>query len=400
MHQLKKSTRLYGDISKSEEQDDGTVKVWGYASSAAVDSDGESITAEAMKAALPDYMRFANVREMHTSKAAGIAIEAEVQPDGRTFFGAHIIDTEAVKKVRAGVYKGFSIGGKVLSRDAVDKSIINGLRLSEVSLVDRPANPEAVFNFFKAEGLDEGIQQISITDAEFEEFNLLKKEKRERQKAEVIKGMSHVAQLACILKDLKFLVQDQFGETQREGDGSQIATNLSDVLAQMGAILITMTQEEVSELVCCLDPVNNNSGDVVMAGDTHVELTKAGAKFSGASKKALGDAHLAMRAACDHLDGLGYSSKADSDNDIAKVALLDDLKKVTAQRDELITKVTALEALPAATNSVLKVVSKSEDHDQAAQENDAQPKTVEEIMKSIHSGGAMLMSVGNYRALK
>ena len=400
MHQLTKSTQLYGDICKSEDQDDGTVKVWGYASSAAVDSDGESITPEAMKAALPDYMRFANVREMHTSKAAGIAIEAEVQLDGRTFFGAHIIDTEAVKKVRAGVYKGFSIGGKVLSRDSVNKSIINGLRLSEVSLVDRPANPEAVFNFFKAEGLDEIVEQVSITGAEFEEFNLLKNEKSERQKAEIIKGMSHVAQLAFILKDLKFLVQDQGDETRREGDGSQIATNLSDVLAQMGAILITMTQEEVSELVCCLDPVSNNYGDVIMAGDTRVDLSKAGAKFSAASKKALGDAHLAMRAACDHLDGLGYSSKADSDNDVTKVALLGDLEKVTAQRDDLRQKITALEALPAATKSVLKVVSKSDDHDQAIETLDAKPKTAEEIMKSIHSSGAMLMSAGNYRPLK
>ena len=53
-----KNIKLYGDIAKSEDQDDGTVKVWGYASSTAVDSDGESITADAMKAALPDYMKF------------------------------------------------------------------------------------------------------------------------------------------------------------------------------------------------------------------------------------------------------------------------------------------------------------------------------------------------------
>ena len=33
-------TKLYAEISKTESQDDGTVKVWGYASSQAVDSDG------------------------------------------------------------------------------------------------------------------------------------------------------------------------------------------------------------------------------------------------------------------------------------------------------------------------------------------------------------------------
>jgi hypothetical protein len=39
------------------------------------------------------------------------AIEAEAQDDGRTWFGAHIVDSEAVKKVKAKIYNGFSIGG-------------------------------------------------------------------------------------------------------------------------------------------------------------------------------------------------------------------------------------------------------------------------------------------------
>ena len=98
--------KLYAEISKTEELDDGTVKVWGYASSSAVDSDGETITADAMKAALPDYMKFGAVREMHQAKAAGTAIEASVEEDGRTYFGAHVVDSEAVRKVKSNVYKG------------------------------------------------------------------------------------------------------------------------------------------------------------------------------------------------------------------------------------------------------------------------------------------------------
>ncbi|WP_455019598.1 caudovirus prohead protease [Neisseria sicca] len=143
--------KLYAEIAKMEAQDDGTVKVWGYASSEAVDSDGEVITAEAMKAAIPDYMKFGAVREMHGSNAAGTAIEINVEDDGRTFFGAHIVDPVAVTKVKKGVYKGFSIGGGVTSRDELNKSQITGLKLTEISLVDRPANPDAVFTCFKAD---------------------------------------------------------------------------------------------------------------------------------------------------------------------------------------------------------------------------------------------------------
>ena len=158
-------TKLYAEIAKMEAQDDGTVKVWGYASSEAVDSDGEIIAAEAMKAAIPDYMKFGAVREMHGSNAAGTAIEINVEDDGRTFFGAHIVDPVAVTKVKTGVYKGFSIGGSVTARDELNKSQITGLKLTEISLVDRPANPDAVFTCFKADKPKDG-EEVADKDDE------------------------------------------------------------------------------------------------------------------------------------------------------------------------------------------------------------------------------------------
>lgn len=165
--------KLYAEITKTEAQDDGTIKVWGYASSASVDSDGETITAEAMKAAIPDYMKFGAVREMHGKSAAGTAIEARVEDDGRTFFGAHVVDPIAVKKVQTGVYKGFSIGGRVTARDDLNKSVIKGLNLVEISLVDRPANPDAVFTCYKADGVDddEGKPEADKAKKEAEKAN-------------------------------------------------------------------------------------------------------------------------------------------------------------------------------------------------------------------------------------
>jgi hypothetical protein len=107
-------------------------------------------------------MKWGAVREMHDKKAAGTAIEADVKDDGRTWFGAHVVDSEAVKKVKSGVYKGFSIGGKVKSRDTANKAIITGIDLIEVSLVDRPANPEAVFTMYKSESLEPEAVQKSL----------------------------------------------------------------------------------------------------------------------------------------------------------------------------------------------------------------------------------------------
>lgn len=122
--------------------------VFGYATTEKRDQQGEIVRLAAVEAALPDYMRFANIREMHQPWAVGTAEEASV--DGVGFWiGAHVVDDDAWKKVKAKVYKGFSIGGKVTGRDPLDRSIITGLELTEVSIVDRPANPDAVFTVVK-----------------------------------------------------------------------------------------------------------------------------------------------------------------------------------------------------------------------------------------------------------
>src|SRR5277367_5413627 len=142
--------RLYGAIQKVEPQDDGTVRVYGIATSEAVDEQGEIVRADAIRAAIPDYMRFPALREMHQLAAAGSTLEAEVCEDGTTRIVAHVVDPVAVAKVRNQVYRGFSIGGRVTQREAGNPKTITGLVLNEISLVDRPANPEAVFDCWKA----------------------------------------------------------------------------------------------------------------------------------------------------------------------------------------------------------------------------------------------------------
>jgi hypothetical protein len=144
--------RLYGAIQKIEPQDDGTVRVYGIATTEAVDDQGEIVQADAMRTALPEYMRFPALREMHQLSAAGTTLEAEVSEDGTTRIVAHVVDPVAVAKVKNQVYRGFSIGGRVLQRAAGNPKTITSLLLNEISLVDRPANPEAVFDCWKAAG--------------------------------------------------------------------------------------------------------------------------------------------------------------------------------------------------------------------------------------------------------
>ncbi|HTH96014.1 MAG TPA: XkdF-like putative serine protease domain-containing protein [Stellaceae bacterium] len=125
-------------------------KVYGYASTEALDSQGEVVTKEALKAALPGFMRFANIREMHQPSAVGRAENATVDDKG-LYVVVKIEDQAAWAKIKAQVYNGFSIAGTVTDRDPANPHIITGVTLSEISLVDRPANPDAVFDYYKAD---------------------------------------------------------------------------------------------------------------------------------------------------------------------------------------------------------------------------------------------------------
>jgi HK97 family phage prohead protease len=137
--------RLFAPIAKLDEEQR---LVMGYASTEALDSQGEIIRRDAIEAALPDYMRFANIREMHQPSAVGIAEAADIDDKG-LYLQARVVDDEAWRKVKEGVYKGFSIGGRALARDPEDRRVVTELELSEISLVDRPANPEAVIDLYK-----------------------------------------------------------------------------------------------------------------------------------------------------------------------------------------------------------------------------------------------------------
>jgi len=163
--------KFFAAISKVEENNDGTLAVEGIASTEAVDSDGEVVKAAAISAALPDFMRYGtgNLREMHQPLAAGTIDKADVV-EGKTVITATVVDPIAITKVKAGVYKGFSIGGKVTERDVLNKKEVTGVKLVEISLVDRPANPEAVISMWKFEDIDDdgAAAIVKVDDAPIE----------------------------------------------------------------------------------------------------------------------------------------------------------------------------------------------------------------------------------------
>ena len=143
----------YAAITKSEKQADGTLKVYGKATDDSLDIDSQICDPTWLKDAMPDwFVSGGNIREQHSNIAAGVATDYEEKADGH-YITALVVDPVSVKKVETGVLKGFSIGirGPRVVRDtkAANGRIVDG-QIVEVSLVDRPANPNAKLMLAKA----------------------------------------------------------------------------------------------------------------------------------------------------------------------------------------------------------------------------------------------------------
>ena len=97
-----------------------------------------------------------NVRAMHASIAAGKLTDIKFDDANKSIEGvAKIVDDNEWNKVLEGVYTGFSIGGSYLKRwkDPQDASLMRFTPSpSEVSIVDNPCCPTAVFSMVKADG--------------------------------------------------------------------------------------------------------------------------------------------------------------------------------------------------------------------------------------------------------
>ena len=144
----------YAAIIKQEKQDDGTLLVYGKATDDALDIDQQICDAAWLDKAMPDWFKTGgNIREQHSNIAAGVAKELDSKKDGH-YISALIVDPVSVKKVETGVLKGFSIGIRAprIVRDtkAANGRIIDG-QIVEISLVDRPANPNAKLMLAKSD---------------------------------------------------------------------------------------------------------------------------------------------------------------------------------------------------------------------------------------------------------
>ena len=150
-------------ITKTEKTEDGRLLIEGVATSEALDCQGDILDFEGSKRAFAKWR--GNVREQHDpKKAVGKALE--VIPDDesksiavRAFISAGAKDTQ--EKVLDGTLAMFSVGGGAPTKTKLEKLGGKSVRrvldwpMTELSLVDVGANPDAAVSVLKAAGMED-----------------------------------------------------------------------------------------------------------------------------------------------------------------------------------------------------------------------------------------------------
>lgn len=170
-----KEFKKFVPLVKVEEQNDGTLKVYGLVTAEAPDRDGEichfKSTVPYYKAMAAEFQKatsipgvdpsIAPLRYMHGLDAVGKGTQMDfIDADKAIMMGFDVIDKDAITKVKKGVLTGFSQGGnyvKTWQQNWTDGKPYTWYtaKVGEISLVDSPCLESARFEYVKADGSKE-----------------------------------------------------------------------------------------------------------------------------------------------------------------------------------------------------------------------------------------------------
>lgn len=160
-------THAYLGNIQHKRGDDGFLYVTGLVSNDALDLDQQRCDPDWLDVAVPKWAQVGNVRLMHTSHAVGKA--KEISKAGTGWNAAiKVTDKQSAIDVEEGVLTGLSIG---IKNPVVEKSmsapngLICGGTIVEVSLVDRPANPECILEMAKMAKSSWVFKGVEVSEA-------------------------------------------------------------------------------------------------------------------------------------------------------------------------------------------------------------------------------------------
>lgn len=213
---------------------------------------------------------------------------------------------------------------------------------------ERDANAQPV----KAEEpADKPVEKVNVMGGEERDSNGQPvKQPEDKPAKEVKKGLYTVADLAACVENLQYIVQSAEFEAQYEGDGSEVPAKLKAAVAQVGAVLVEMTAEEVQEAAGGKDV---EVEEEVELADRPTDLRKMVAQeleaTQGALLKAVGDAVAgkvaeALQPLEDRIKSL--ESQPASGAPKRSYVEVDKVADKPTEQDELMQKAAEMEAHP------------------------------------------------------
>lgn len=165
--------------------------VYGKATGPDLDLDEQIIDGKFLERAMPVWYDIGNIRQMHSVNLppAGTGIEL-VQQGQDWYVKSRIIEPVAVKLVRGGAYRAYSVGiarPRIVRDFGARNGRITDGEIVEISLVDRPANPTCMLSVAtKARGFIGKVWDMTL-DRAHPEALLYKKDYSDDTRAEMAK---------------------------------------------------------------------------------------------------------------------------------------------------------------------------------------------------------------------
>ena len=245
----------------ADETPDRQKEIWDYEGNKPYWQKWSEAAAKTTEAA-GQAVSYGNVRSMHPLTRQMIAsgrLDCIEFDDAKKSMevGAKIVDELDWQKVVEGVYTGFSVGGKYVKKWA-DK-VFQGIQRviidpTELSLVDLPANPNAMFTAIKMGGQTEmrAFKVVAREDVKPEEGKNKKAGPPSAAKVfsdNARKGMYTLGIFSQIIQQLADLSRGLEMERDMEGDDSDAPERMAKLAADASDLFLEIADEEITELI-------------------------------------------------------------------------------------------------------------------------------------------------------
>jgi len=229
----------------------------GIATAPVYDRVNELITSDAIKKALPDYMKLPVVTVLHKDYAVGVTKEARILEDGSLFVKVQLKDTPDVDGIwdliKSGVLNSFSISGSRTDSTCTSNSmgtpcVTRGIHLSTITIcgndaANQKAHISHVYKMLFSDNMTEEVKTEGVIENPVEKTVV-------QDNSEVLTAISELAKTVNgLVEGMKVQnVEQEVIENPIEKSIGDLTTSLGELTSKLTAIETRLTALEETKV--------------------------------------------------------------------------------------------------------------------------------------------------------